>query len=372
MHQTQLSLFLLLLFFGVVVVQMFYLLYFFLSAFKKRKLEHEDFLDPISVIIIGRNEKENLKEFLPSILNQDYPNFEVIVVNDLSWDGTRSYIEKLQESHEHLRLVNVPSTDNKLSVGKKFGLTLGVKAATNNHLLFIDADCQPYSDQWIRLMAQGYTGGKQIVLGVGDYRLRKGFVAWLQQFEALQIALQYIGFANSGMPYMGVGRNLGYTRKLFMDGKGFAGHLHITSGDDDLFVNDKATAANTSAVAQLEGMTNSIPKKSIAEWIRQKQRHFSTVSHYKRSHQVVLGIHSFAMTLFWVLWMALLVLGEYATLVWVLFGIRLLSYMLIAAVWAHRFQSLKTILFYPIGEFFVWLVQLISFSTKSGKSIENW
>lgn len=367
------GLILLTLFVLVITGQLFYLLFFFCKGLiSTNNSKNFKTNPPVSVIVIGRNEKENFTQFLPHLFAQDYPEFELIVVNDLSWDGTRSYIEKLQEQHPNLRLVNVPATDNKLSVGKKFGLTLGIKAAKYEHLIFTDADCKPATNQWIKEMAQGFTTDKTIVLGVGDYRLGQGFVAWLQQFEALQTALTYIGFAQSGIPYMGVGRNLAYTKSLFMDGKGFAGHLNVTSGDDDLFVNNRANSNNTSTVASYTGLTHSIPKISIRKWIEQKQRHFSTISHYKGKHQFLLGFNSFLQTLFWLLFFGLLVVGFQLVLVLALFGFRLLLYMIVHLIWAHKLQSIKTMILYPFGELLVFIVQTISFVTKSKRSRENW
>ena len=58
---------------------------------------------PISVIVCARNESENLLRFLPIVLNQDYPNFEVIVVNDRSWDGTAEILKDFEKKYDRLK-----------------------------------------------------------------------------------------------------------------------------------------------------------------------------------------------------------------------------------------------------------------------------
>src|SRR5690606_6056352 len=129
---------------------------------------------------------------------------------------------------------------------KKFAMLVGIKSAKNNHLIFTDADCYPASNNWLAEMAAGFTDENKIVLGYGAYEKQKGFLNTCIRFDAFMIAIQYLSAAIKKSPYMGVGRNLAYTKELFFEEKGFSNHYHINSGDDDLFVNGAATENNTS------------------------------------------------------------------------------------------------------------------------------
>ena len=236
---------------------------------------------PVSVIICAKNEAENLKELLPLVLDQNYPSFEVIVVNDSSEDDSEMVLAALKRKYPALYYTTIPK-DRKFSHGKKLALTIGVKAAKNEHLLLTDADCKPASDQWLQHMAQGFAEPqKEIVLGFGAYEKRKGLINQLVRYDAFFTAVQYLGFALSGKPYMGVGRNLAYTKALFVNNGGVKKHAHLLSGDDDLFVQDRATKQNTSVVIHPASHTLSHAPTTFGEWWQQKSRHLSTNRYYK-------------------------------------------------------------------------------------------
>ncbi|HLW39046.1 MAG TPA: glycosyltransferase, partial [Brumimicrobium sp.] len=231
------------LFWSLAFIQLFWLFFFYSRiAFHKEKKPSTSSL-PISIIISARNEEDNLAEFLPYILEQDYPNFEVIVVNHQSTDGTEYILKAFQETHSHLRVITL-ERDKHLAFGKKLPLTVGIKGAKHNHLLLTDADCMPTSNQWLKIMASKFSDKKEIVLGYAPLRKTKGFLNKLIRFDTAFIALNYLSFAKAGTPYMGVGRNLAYTKDLFLKNKGFKSHYSIQSGDDDLFIQEVAKKKN--------------------------------------------------------------------------------------------------------------------------------
>lgn len=282
------------------IVQMVYYLAIFIriSLYDPGKRKYKETKDPVSVVICARNEAENLTNHLPLILEQDYPNFEVVVVNDCSDDDSEHILEKFQEKYSHLR-VTLIKHDEKFTHGKKLALTVGIKAATNEWLLLTDADCKPESDQWISTMQRSFTDTDNIVLGYGGYNNEKGFLNKLIRFDAFFIALQYFSFALIRVPYMGIGRNLAYRKSLFMKNKGFASHASIQSGDDDLFINEVAKGRQVRVEFSAQAHTRSIPKKKFKLWTMQKQRHFSTASRYKFGHKCLLGTELFSRFLFY-------------------------------------------------------------------------
>jgi len=217
-------------------VQLFYYLYFYLSLLKKRPAGDPGKKGPVSVIICARNEEENLRAFMPSVLTQDYPDYEVIVVNDCSEDNTFEVLGELIPRYPHLRVSTVQK-DPKFTHNKKFAQFIGIKAAANEYLLFTDADCQPVSPGWITGMVSHFSEKTDFVLGYGGFFRGKGLLNQYIRYDTMTIAMQYLGMAIRGLPYMGVGRNLAYKRSVFFKNKGFSSHNYVISGDDDLFVN---------------------------------------------------------------------------------------------------------------------------------------
>ncbi|MFT5952169.1 MAG: glycosyltransferase involved in cell wall biosynthesis [Bacteroidia bacterium] len=247
---------------------------------------------PVSVIVAARNELKNLEKNIPLILNQDHPNFELIIINDGSFDGTKDYLKQLALDDTRVKVVTL-ELNERFQKGKKFALTMGIKAATHEHLLFTDADCQPNSNQWIKAMTSSFEQ-KSIVLGYSPLLVKNNILGSLISYETFHTGLQYIGYAKKGIPYMGVGRNLAYTKATFFANKGFARHQHIMSGDDDLFVQEVANKNNTAICIDPDSFTLSQGEPSWSKWSNQKRRHISTSSEYKGKFKRLLGFYSLA------------------------------------------------------------------------------
>lgn len=254
---------------------------------------------PLSVVICARNEAENLTNYLPIVLEQDYPDFEVVVVNDRSWDGTREILEAFAKQYQHLKIVTV-NEGSKFIAGKKFAVTMGIKAAAHEWLVFTDADCMPASSKWLLGMQQPDDNGVEIVLGYSPYLKKKGILNALIRFETFFTAVNYLSYAIKGMPYMGVGRNMAYKKSLFFNNKGFAAHMHIPSGDDDLFVNAHAHNGNTAISIHKDAQVWSEPNTSFGAYLKQKKRHFGAGKFYKRKHKFILSAQIIIQFLFYV------------------------------------------------------------------------
>lgn len=259
---------------------------------------------PVSVIICAKNEADNLTKYLPTVLAQEYPEFEVIVVNDGSTDETSELLERLQKQHKNLYHTFLPM-DAKYTSRKKACLTVGIKAARYDHLLMIDADCKPASKYWIANMVQNYTPEADLVLGYGAHGYKDGFVNSLICYDVMFIAMQYMGFAIKHKPYMGVGRNLSYKKSLFFKNK-FASHLDLASGDDDLFVNEVATPTNTRVEFSPQGSTLSMREMTYKSFLIQKERHLTTSARYKSDTKMRIGTEVLSRGLFYALLFILL------------------------------------------------------------------
>jgi len=290
-------------------LKLFYLLYFHLRlANHKNKSSGSAIQPPVSVIICARNEDTNLKKNLPKILAQDYPQFEVIVVDDNSEDGTTEYLFFLSQKEPRLKRVKVGNT-NRMMAGKKFPLTLGLKAATYETVVLTDADCYPAGENWLKEIVSRYAPGKTIVLGYGAYEKAPGFLNKVIRYETVLAAMNYLSFALARCAYMGVGRNLSYHKQLFFDNGGFFEHREIPSGDDDLFINKVAKKRNTTIAITKDSFTYSEPKETWNEWVDQKTRHLSTGRYYRFGHKLLLGLQTISHTLLWFTGIFLLVCG---------------------------------------------------------------
>jgi biofilm PGA synthesis N-glycosyltransferase PgaC len=314
---------------------------------------------PISVIISARNEAVNLQENLPAILEQNYPDFEVVVINDCSYDSSYEVLEELNARYPRLKVVTITEHE-RFKTGKKFALTLGIKAAKNEHLLFTDADCIPASDNWITYMAANFSQSTQIVLGYSPYKKTGNFLNPFIRFETIKTAINYLSAAINGDAYMGIGRNLAYTKTLFFGAKGFAAHMHVISGDDDLFVNQNATSDNTAIEINEGAFIYTDAKTTFSSLFRQKKRHFGVGKIYKQRHRRMLSIDAFSGFLFYILLTLCLVFNFEPLLAFGLFMFRLIFQLIIYSKLFKRLNGNDLLWYLPFFDA-VYYIYLITF-----------
>ena len=274
---------------SLTIILIFYL-YFFRSLFFYKETNGR-FNSGVSVIVCARNEYSNLKKNLHSLLSQSYENYEVIVVNDKSTDKSKEYLKELSGKYNKLQIVNIDDHIDSRE-GKKFALTLGIKTAKYEHILLTDADCTPRSNNWINEMCNSFDSN-DIILGFGAYKKNGGLLNKFIRFDTFNVALYYFSFSIKNLTYMGVGRNLAYKKSIFFDNKGFAKHMHIASGDDDLFIQEVASNKNINIKLNKLSHTTSESIDKWKDWLFQKRRHISTSSHYKLKFKILLSILPF-------------------------------------------------------------------------------
>ncbi|HOH83179.1 MAG TPA: glycosyltransferase, partial [Bacteroidales bacterium] len=330
---------------------------------------------PVSVVICARNEYYNLEKNLPLILEQDYPDFEVIVVNDESDDDTNDLLCDLAIKYPRLVVLKTQKNKNCFP-GKKFSLSLGIKSAHNDIVLLTDADCAPKSPDWIRQMQAPFSNSKiSIVLGYGAYAQKKGLLNKLIRFDTVSIALLYFAMAKAKMPYMGVGRNLAYRKSLFIQSKGFVSHYHISSGDDDLFINQNATCKNTAIVFSPESHTVSEPKTNYSSWVLQKKRHLTTGRYYKFRHKLLLTLWPATTVAFYLLAAAIMVFNcnlYNIIAVCTFLLLRVISQLFIYKKAMNKLRERKFLLYLPFFEVFFIIFNLLVMVSNTGKQQSKW
>jgi len=353
-------------------LQLVYFWFFYSRIVFVRNNNMSDQKQPVSVVVCARNEYVNLLTFLPQILEQDYPDFEVVVVNDASDDETIYLLRDYAKKYPKLKIVDLSESLNSFK-GKKFPLSIGIKSAQNEIILLTDADCVPASSEWIDRMQSRYLNSSiEVVLGYSGYKVKKGLLNKLIRFDTMRIAMSYLSYALSGLPYMGVGRNLSYRKSTFYKNKGFISHYGIPSGDDDLFINQVSNRTNTRIELSKESFTLSSPKTTWKEWIQQKRRHLSTVKYYKFHHKMLLLLYPMSEVLFYSLFLFLAVFFYQPLWVFPIFASRLISSAIIYKRVMIKLNETKFWLLIPFFELFFLFFHLFTFLTKSFNRGKYW
>ncbi len=294
----------------MVGIQLIYILFVYSrTAFYRQPAQNKRVRNPmsnepsagVSIVVCARNELDNLTELLPLLNAQRYTDFEVLVMDDRSTDGTGPFLKNDIAHLERVRFIYIDKEYEHITP-KKYALTIALKKVKYPTILLTDADCRPASDGWLEgMVAPLAEKEKTIGLGFSPYEHRPGFLNQLIRFETLFTAVQYFSLALAGRPYMGVGRNLTYQTNVFFANQGFYRHKNVVGGDDDLFINEVATGKNTAICLDPNTFMWSKPKETWPEWRLQKQRHLNVGKHYKTGNKLRLGLLTGSHVLTWVL-----------------------------------------------------------------------
>ncbi len=373
------GLFLLWFFFGIgLVTQFIYLLLifgrtaWFKSSIKSSKNQNPE--EGVTVLVAAHNEFQNLKTLIPKLFEQDYPKFDVMIVNDRSTDRTKRLLEEMMALYPKLRSVTIKYTPNHVT-SKKFALTLGIKVAKNDVILLTDADCMPTSNQWIRKMtAPIREDGKTFSIGFSGYTVKSTLLNKWIQFETMLTALFYFSFGLWKAPFMGVGRNLSYRKSFFMEAKAFKGIWHLEGGDDDLFVNQYATGKNSALVIDSAATTTSLPKETWKEYLIQKKRHLHAGKYYRGEDKRKIGLFPLSHGLFWIGAIGLMIyfgLGQELEQFLIVLGIVLVRSLVILNVFksaSKKLQGSATPMNILVNDFiylgYFWILGSVSYQAK--------
>tara|TARA_B100000683_G_scaffold164455_1_gene158379 strand:+ start:1232 stop:2338 length:1107 start_codon:yes stop_codon:yes gene_type:complete len=352
-----------------IFTQLLYALFFFirLSFYKEKS---NSFNKGISVIICAKNEADMLSVNLPSFLEQDYPKYEVIVVDDQSEDGTKYILKDLEKKYFNLKVVTIdPHVISR--IGKKFPLSIGIKTAKYDYVLLTDADCKAHSKNWINKMTSSFES-KEIVLGISPHKKTKGILNKFIRFDEFIVMLQYLSYALAKIPYMGVGRNLAYKKSLFFSVKGFASHIHIPSGDDDLFIKEVATKDNVAIQIHKDADIFTQPKITFSDWFYQRKRHISTSKYYKNIHKGLLFLFPFSQFLFWISSIILFVFHPDLIIICSLFTFRIVLYYFLYFPIMKKLRHFDLFFIYPVMEFLSLFVQLFFVLLNKRYKTNSW
>ncbi|MFT5753399.1 MAG: glycosyltransferase involved in cell wall biosynthesis [Flavobacterium sp.] len=363
---------LLIIFIAIVLIQFIYYIAIFgqFSFAKNQTISSKKI--PVSVIVCAKNEVENVKKFFPLLINQNYTDYEIVLIDDASGDETLDIFEEYEKKYSNVKLVKVKNNEAFWG-NKKFALTLGIKAATKEYLVFIDADCYPNSKDWLQQVTAQFTMKKTIVLGYGAYdKFENSFLNKIIRYETLLTAVQYFSWAKIGKPYMGVGRNLAYKKSVFFDNNGFIDHMKVRSGDDDLFINQASNKENTSVIFTPESFTYSTPRTTYKDWFNQKRRHVTTAKLYKSFDKFQLGLYFLSQLLFFVLAIILLAFQFQWILVLGIVIFRYTFCWISLGYGAAKLKEKDVMYWYPIIELILIFTQLNIFITNIFSKPVHW
>jgi hypothetical protein len=214
-------------------------------------------------------------------------------------------------------------------------------------------------------MILNFSDKKQLVLGYAPYKIEKSFINKIIRLDTAMIAMNYFSFALAKLPYMGVGRNIAYTKSLFNSVNGFKSHYAVISGDDDLYVQE--SAKNKNYTIEIDPSTYCISRgeSDWKSWVTQKTRHYTTTGKYQVIKKLLLGIYPLTLILAWISFVSLLVNPEYRLLSSSVFGFVMLLKWWIQGKCLVKLKASGFVYLFPILDlFYAFLIPWIYYTSE--------
>lgn len=245
--------------------------------------EVSESLAPATVVVYAHNDGACLERFLPYLLNQNYPNYEVIVVNDSSVDNSAEVISEMIANYDNLRQTFIPEGSRNVS-RRKLAIMLGVKAARNELIVVTNANCCPAGPDWLMLMCRNFTADTDVVIGYSRprYKIDHRFGRNYRVYDNVTDSVQYLASDINGYPFRGTNDNLAYRRSSFFANNGFHRSLMLHYGDDDLFISEIANAENCRVELSPDAMVTAYHDNYSAVHSELKLRHDFTAKRLRR------------------------------------------------------------------------------------------
>lgn len=194
-------------------------------------------LPSVAIIVVAQEEADKLRKHLPVFLEQKYPvEYQVIVVDIHSIDDTLKLLEHFEEQYKHLAHSSIPASARDISK-QRLAMTLGLKTACTEWVIFTQADCCPESDEWLASFMNANTNGKKAIIGLTKYAPSNNWLMRKRQFLRLWQQMQWIPFAENHHPYWADNTLLAYRKAYFFEHHGFESDSKLLVGAAPLLVN---------------------------------------------------------------------------------------------------------------------------------------
>ncbi|MBP7838987.1 MAG: glycosyltransferase [Bacteroidales bacterium] len=340
------------LFFYTFVLLLFIQLIFFLVCFNRlnsRKLQKEiDVKQSVSVVLVTSNQYNDLRKLLPEILNQSYSNYEVVVVDDSSEDGSDVLLERFSEQYSHLKVVNMHQHLNWFK-GNEFPISIGIKSAVNDWILLTETTCIPRSSHWISEMMKKANFPTQIVLARSSFATSSKINIWYR-FARFYNSLINLSFAISKISFKGSTQNLLFSRKLFFDQKGFVSHYTIKGGVGELFVSEAATLSNVSVQISPKSVVDYVKSTSFRKWIIKEHTNLDIERRINLKQRIPFLLYFNSLFIFYLVFGILMINNLHWQVILSLFSIRLVSQFFIFHRAQKRLSEQRLLLLMPVFE----------------------
>jgi len=248
----------------------------------------------VSVVIAVRNESSNIQKLLKQIINQDYNSslFEIIIINDHSTDNTLKLINEFKANNLQIKIIIIEAKGS----GKKNALSEGISISSGELILSTDGDCN-VKPEWVKSVVDYYLAtNKKVILGPVIYNNEKTYLQKLFSLDFISLVASGAGAVGVGLPLMGNGANLAFTRDVYFATKGEGNSEKYASGDDVFLIHNVSKKYGADAIGFLQNsnaIVSTNPPSNFSQFFKQRIRWASKASGYQLVWPILVAITVF-------------------------------------------------------------------------------
>lgn len=252
----------------------------------------------ITVIIVARNEENNIPRLFQSLKNQTLSktNFEVILVDDHSEDATVSIANEWKEDH----FTVLKQAENVTFLHKKQAIEQAIEAAQNDVIVLTDADCWMHKDWLMNFAVYFDENCPKAVLAPVQFSSHKSFFRQYQEMEFASLMATTASFVGLKKPLMANGANIAFLKSAFREVNGYQGE-NTTSGDDVFLIHKLKEKFGSNAIHFLKNKSSVLfteAQATLKDFVQQRIRWTSKNKHYKDAATLAVGFYIYGINLF--------------------------------------------------------------------------
>lgn len=346
----------------ITTINIFYFLFFARFAFSSHPKGEANVNSPVSIIVYAKNAEDKIDTFLQQFEHQTHQNFELVLVNNASHDNTRFIFEEFQKNHSNVSIVNVVNNEN-FWASKKYALTLGIKKATHDTLLFTDISVKIPSKNWITANANLLEGKKKIIVGKANFAAKKGFLNYIIRFYDFINQMINFGFGAMYKPFSASPFHFGFTKELFYKVNGFSEYMSISHATEDLFLRHNGTTRNVSLATDVNHTVEIEAPQTFKNWFQTDLEIRKAKDTYSSIKKTLINLFHLSQWLFFVLAVVALVFIPTKVLLYIL----LARYVVVSLIYfktAAKWQQTSLVYFFPFMEILNCILRIPMFFQK--------
>lgn len=217
------------------IFQIYYLLRYYLKLVRKKDIPSGTASNPVTIIIPVRNEENRIREILNKFEEQQFTDYQLLVINEHSEDNTYGMLNAMAETNPRLKVTSL-SQETRFS-GKQ-AINIGLKGASSNWILMLTSFSGTIDTEWLKKLNGLVAPETDAVIAYTNVERSKGFRNLLCRLERFNQFMISGAWTLAGKPFVFNENNILFKKSLYFDTLGFRHKLNRNFANLELIFNE--------------------------------------------------------------------------------------------------------------------------------------